>query len=255
MHLLNNHYVVVNNQRYYCKLDKEEKKKELIVEYLAKIVNINCAHYEYVNYNGHHYYLSEDLHTKGDFMTAFEVGLEVEEIYLYKIWDFIEDYYPQYAENLMKEYIKAFLFCFFILNSDFHSGNWGILMDDNLDRHLYILDNDLSFDDTIHHYITSEFYEGSPDIKYFFSNTIIEENMKNLDLFIKTSSQEFIDELIDMYEKLSPEVFIQVLDTIKNKYGLKDSYYTKFVTLYEANYQAISELLKSHHLVDVLSLK
>ncbi len=251
----NNSFIVKNGKRYYCKMDKYSRKKELIVERLAKLVNINCAHYEYMKYEGFHYYLSEDLSNKGDFVTGFDIGLELEEIYLYHIWDFFESYYPNFSVKLMRQYIRAYLFCFFVLNSDFHCGNWGVVMDDSLDRNLYIFDNELSFDEVDHNYITCEFYEGKAEYQHRLDSSSIEENMKNIDLFIKVSDEDSINELVQMYETLTPEVFLNVLCEVEKEYGISKAYKKEYYNLYVQNYEAIGALLKKYNLVDCLVLK
>ena len=251
----NNRFIVQNGKRYYCKMDKFSRKVELIVERLAKLVDINCAHYEYTNYEGFNYYLSEDLSSLGDFVTGFDIGLELEEIYLYNIWDFFECYYPKFSVKLMQQYIRAYLFGFFVLNSDFHCGNWDILMDDNLDRNLYIFDNELSFDNTSHHYITCEFYEGKPEYHHELKASAIQENMKNLSLFIEVSDEDSVQEIVKMYEILTPEVFNSVLNDVEKHYGLKSSRRLEYYDLYVKNYEAIGTVLKKYNLVDCLVLK
>ena len=249
------HYIEVNNKNYFVKKDDNNDKHELIVERLANLVGIRCAHYYYREINGVGYYLSEDLSSNGIFLTADNLGLSRQTYSLYSIWSFFERKYPNECQKLMNEFIKIYLFNFFVLNSDLHSGNWGVLKDKNGNNSLYIIDNELSFNTEYGIYITSDIFERKDEEEYDNYGFSLIENLKELDKFIKVSDKNSIEVLLELFERLTPENLNLILEFINQLYGLTREQMDELIKLYQRNYDGIFRLLKSHNLVDDMVLK
>ena len=255
MALGNNAFVFINGQKYYIKKDTFDDKHELIAERLAILANINCAHYIYQKKNGVGYYLSKDLSNNGDFFPADVLGLSRQSYSLYSVWNFFEKKYPKDCQKLMNEFIRIYIFNFFIMNSDLHSGNWGVLKDRNGNNSLYIIDNELSFNTEYGIYITSDIFERKGEEEYDNYGFSLIENLKELDKFIKVSDKNSISALLELFERLTPENFNLILEFINQLYGLTGEQMDDLIKLYQRNYDGIFRLLKSHNLVDDMVLK
>ena len=245
----NKAYVFINGKKFFIKKDRYHNKYEIIVEKLANIAGVNCAKYHYsVKSNS---YLSEDLNFLGDFKTAKELGLSIFENHLYKIWDFFEEKYPKESSKLMKEFIKVYLFNFFIVNPDLHSGNWGIVTNNDGTHSVYIFDNEYSFDDENCTCLTAELDD---DFGYINCD-ILKNNIKELEYFLSVSSRESIELFINMFLKLTPDVFKMVILETGEDYGLSKNKINSLNRYYTTNYKLIKDALKKFDLVDDFSLK
>ncbi len=249
------YYIEVNNKNYFVKKDTYNDKHELIVERLANLVGIRCAHYYYREINGVGYYLSKDLSSNGIFFTADMLGLSRQSYSLYSVWDFFEKKYSDECSKLMSEFIRIYLFNFFTMNSDLHSGNWGILKNKNGNNSLYIIDNELSFNTEYGIYITSEIFERKDEEDYDNYGFSLIENLKELEKFIKVSDKDSIGMLLELFNKLTPERFNIILGFIHQQYGLTKEQIDSLSELYKVNYDGIFHLLKFHNLVDDMVLK
>ena len=213
-------FIILKNKRYYCKsVNSNYFGLEFVNNKLASEVGIKPAKY-YVAFNRSAYYLSEDLNDldgSHTFKTASHYGIrhytDGEDDYnsLYDIWNSLEKYFPNDISKLMQGVVKIYLYDIFTLNLDRFELNWGIRFnkDGSIDG-AYILDNDVTFFGKNNAMMTAKFfedeekkYEVNIDAKHI--SEVINQNMQNLEIFIKTSSEEFYTLLLDMYEKLTPE--------------------------------------------------
>lgn len=255
MRTKSNSFIVVDGRKYYVKKDEKGDKYELIVEKLAHIASVNCAHYYYKYVGNVGYYISDDIASDGKFITASDLGLGEDVYQLYEIWDFLEKHFPYDSASLMSDFVLVYLFNFFIINSDLHSGNWGIKTDQDGHHELYIFDNEYSFNTNACHYVTAEFFEYPDEFFHNYDVFPVTENMKNLRHFIKTSDQLSNEVLVSLYELLDPPTFMHVLTEVDQEYGIKREEFRALKWLYETNYKEIGNLLREYKLIDGLVLK
>ena len=242
-------FVSLRGITYYIKLE-EAIDVELIVEKAAQLVGINTAHYEIVNINGNYYYLSESLSNKGEIQEAYKViGFDYDREFsvgsLYYVWNKIQNKFPQKCEYLMKQIVKIFLFDILLMEDDRNNSNWCFISSGE-DIDVWIFDNEYSL-------VTSKdsaqisslpYYVDDIDAEYvsiYASN--IEKNMVNLDYFLNTSSDEFIDLLRSMYAILTPEVIAGIINGIEKENNRINSDKDKYIESYRRNYQEIGNLL------------
>ena len=232
--------IEIDQKKYYYKpVLRHVEGVELLIEKLANLVDINCAHYERIEIEGMPYMLSEDIAKNKVFKTANEV-IDTNSVTgsLYDIWNTLEKKYPNDIEWIMNEIVKIYIFDILILQSDRSLGNWGILFDgDRVDK-VYILDNEYSFDGLSPVILNSHYGDelnDKKDDKYL-------NNMKNLENFLNYSDPEFILLFKKIYNILTPDVvkkcMVEVELNVGNNYRLnREMFYT-----YVSNYYEIANL-------------
>ena len=229
----------INGIKYYFKLIPSLSKGiELVVENLAKLVDIKSAHYEMVTINGLSYYLCEDVAGKDEFFTAYDLGFF--EYGLYDIWHELELRYPDKSEFLMQEIVKIYIFDILLLNNDRNYGNYGFKFVNGKIEDVYIYDNGDVFSND-QETLTSKFEFGdqlNSKVNLDFKEGL-KENIEDLDYFLQTSSSEYYDLFKRMYDKLTPEVIKGELDKIEINYQSK----IDMLNIYKENYALIKELL------------
>lgn len=243
----NNHGCIeVNGINYYFKLSpKSYRGIEATVEKLAKMVGLKCAHYEYVTIGEYDYCLSEDLSDGGMFYTAD--ALHVYDDSLYGIWEFIDDHFPDRSIYLMNQIVKIYLFDILIMNSDRNASNYGFKFWGDKDGEfddIYIFDNELSFE--AEGVVLSSKFSCSDKLREPTSIKDIpagnEKIVEELDYFLETSSEEFYNMFLEMYNILTPEV----VEAELKKYNSKFDIY--LMRAYKENYEIIGKLLKKRGL-------
>ena len=236
--------IVIKDKTYYFKPVKTNNYAylELVLEKLAKFINMNTAHYDLINIDGRYYYLSEELK---NFRTSNV--LKISDINLYEIWSCLENKYGEYTENIMYEIVKMYIFDLLLLAPDRHSCNWGII-----DNNLYIIDNENSFCTTSCSSISSKHSIFDKLNNHFnpsfYINTIIENNLEELEYFLATSSQEFIELFYEIYDKLNPFVIKSVFNNIELEYNIDIPFKDSNLNLYIDYYTLIGELLNTRGL-------
>ena len=178
--------IEIDNHKYFYK--PNDAYVEILMEKIADLFNLNHASYYTININNFPYYFSEDLNSKGKFITAYEAGLESSR--LEDIIDFVIKKFPNDYEKLINDITKMFFMDLLILNIDRSNNNWGFLInDDNVD--MYILDNDLSF---------------------IYSNSVF----TTLDNNVGTDSLLEIKNVFDTFSKEDLELFDEMFNILDN---------------------------------------
>lgn len=219
---------------------------EIIAEKMARIAGINCAHYEVVKINDRGYFLSEDLNCLGSFIS----GEELEESYipekfachpnsLYRWWEIFDYFYNKKSNQLISELVKIYLFDIILRSSDRNSGNWGVLRSRE-GEHIYILDNEHILISSLSSIKSSYEYESQLN-----GDATLEENLQDLDYFLKTSSSESIDVLKELMELLTPDAFMGVLEDVEKEQNDIIFNKDKLVSIYKDNYEKIRSLIES----------
>ena len=150
----------------------------------------------------------------------------------------------------MFEIVKIYLFDIFIMNSDHNLGNFGFLYKNNEIQDIYILDNEFAFDDNEPVIISSKFDSGDELNKKVKLNTrdYNRDNLEELEYFLATSSSEFIDLFISMYNILTPEVvkntYLNILESNNEDISKIDNIMYK----YRINYKVMGELINKRNI-------
>ena len=246
-----------NGINYYFKKDKcmENAFLELVVEQMAKLVGIKCAHYERTEvYGAYYYYLSEDLNTLGEFKLACEVlGNNQENNSLYGIWANIEALYPQNTPFIMQEIIKIYFFDLLMMNWDRKLTNWGFIFLDENSFYPVIFDNDYSFNLNMGSRLTSK--NACSDKlnshlpihnRYFmsyFENGILKKNLEDLEYFLVTSSSEFNEMVKGIYEMLTPKALKGIFTDLERSEQIEIPSKDNYLDMYARNYKAIGDII------------
>lgn len=231
-----NGVIVINNKKYFFKLiPKLNYGIEIVIEKLANLVNIKCAHYEIVNINGLNYYLSEDI--GNNFIKADSLNINSNNIYDIESY-LIHNYYER-KDYLIYELIKIFFFDILVLNSDRNLENWGILFNGQTPEDIYILDNSSSFelnDPVLQARKNGVLYEES-DIKNIPYE--LEKGIRELNYFLQDASSDIILLLEEMYNILTPETIIEIFQECDLDYKTK----MDMINIYKENYYLAGRLL------------
>lgn len=231
----------IDGKRYFIKeINDYTDGIELVVERLANLVGINCAHYDRVINNGHRYYLTEEIK---NYMSAETFTMYKEN--LNDILDYINSNYPNKSAVIIDQIIKIFLFDIIILNGDRNSHNWGFsTRDDDVD--VYILDNSCAFYGE--EKVKLGLKEASYEIKIGLNDPVISQNVEELIYLLDTSSELYSDMFIDMLGVLTPENLKSTFDEVEEKYQLKIVHKDKLIEKYTNNYEIICNLFHLHTL-------
>ena len=147
----------------------------------------------------------------------------------------------------MFEVVKMYLFDLLLLAPDRHSCNWGLK-----NSNLYILDNENSFCSTSCSPISSKYDMFDKLNSYFnpsfYINTIIKNNLEELEYFLATSSQEFIELFYEMYDKLNPNVLKSIFNNVELEYNIDIAFKDSNLDLYIDYYTLIDELIHARGL-------
>lgn len=241
--------IISNNQKYYYKPSpKHLDGLELVVEDLASLVDIKCAHYERIVVDNTPYVVSTDIAGDKTFKTAAQLLSNYFKDNnvtgsLYVIWHFLEEKYPQDIKYIMNELLKIYIFDIIILGSDRSFGNWGLLFDSGRVTDVYILDNEYSFDNEI-----SVVLDARLDIINDKTLDAISQNMKNLEYFFNTSSSEFMNIFYNMYNTLNPDTVKSCFENVEDDIGDNFRFNRELFYNYLQNYDAIGKLLNKRGL-------
>ena len=255
----------INGKRYFFK-KIELDANELVMERLAKAVDIKCAHYERITVNDNIFYLSDDIADNIDDFTIDENGrprgngfvsfneLVNGEHQITDIWIEIEQLLPGYEKKIIYEIIKIYLFDILTLNDDRQEANFGINFVNGVPIDVYILDNELALSPIMPTYLKADFFDkpNYDEINEKFLteynddeiiDNVIAYNLQELEVFLNVSSQEFIDLFIEMYDTLTPDLLISIYDELEKKYNTTFENKQANIDLYTLNYEMIGKLL------------
>mgnify|MGYP004557455335 FL=1 len=155
----------------------------------------------------------------------------------------------------MYDLIKVFIFDIFLLNGDRHLGNF-IVLNENEKHKLFIYDNDNVFEDAFRVLLNAKMNSDDRLEKYssisLGGNTTLsmEKNIEILEYFLATSSKEFSNLVVDIYNKLTPEVVEAVFSEVEKEENITFDEKEYNMKLYRENYRMITELLVERGLID-----
>lgn len=249
-------FIEIDGIEYFCKY-VEGGGIELVANKLARLISINCSKDYLVNINGELYYLSYSFYNLGNFKRGdeFNVKNSLKSNSLYNLWLSFEDEYPDECEKLMYDLIKVFIFDIFLLNGDRHLGNF-IVLNENEKHKLFIYDNDNVFEDAFRVLLNAKMNSDDRLEKYssisLGGNTTLsmEKNIEILEYFLATSSKEFSNLVVDIYNKLTPEVVEAVFSEVEKEENITFDEKEYNMKLYRENYRMITELLVERGLID-----
>lgn len=248
-----------NEQYYYKMLSLDYAINELIVSKLAKQINLTAPKIHICYHDGCYYVLSYDMANYGTFRLASDYSINyfkdpINSAYnidwnytsLYKIWGNFEYNFGPSIE-LMEEVIKMYLFDLFINSSDRHGDNWGIITNDQGERHVAIIDNEIAFDNRHVSLLTSQFdtKEYTKDVDKINEVIILQKEITH---FLKESSEEFWDLFANMLDILTVDNFKKVLNEVEKEFILTDNgtrpikikNKKKLINCYQITYSALN---------------
>lgn len=221
-------FLEYKNQRLFFK-EASHDGIEMVVEKICKLVDINCANYVEVNYDGKKYYISKDI---GNFHSGHDLGLNY---YTNNIDDILEEFHRKYKEYDI-DIVRMFLYRVYFLdilitNIDRTNGNWGIKTKGNFS--CYILDNEAAFWKPIdnikeRNFLTSLREEGTSydDLENFLS-----------------IHPEFSHIFLSMYSELSPIKIAEIFREVELESGISIEDKEEKINMYIDNYDKIGKVI------------
>lgn len=220
----------IEGVNYYFKKDPDFA--EILGEELAKIIGLECAHYEPIIIDGINYVASLDLNNTDKFNLFVSYIKEGCLFNLYSIWNPLEENFKD-VTKLMESVTLMYIFDLLFMNCDRHFENFGVL--ENNPEQLIILDNGLIFDEYLPPTISSIYGEDDQLNSYY-----------DLENYLNDSSEEFIETFIKIFDSLPPERFNEVLEEVEKKRNIKLNKKIKWQFLYRTNYEKIKEIIEKY---------
>ncbi len=231
-----------NGRKYYYKPNRHNI--ELVIEIIAKRLNIKTANYTSHNIMGVPYYFSEDLNLKGEFITAEKLGLEGE--CLPEAFDLFNKKYPEYFNSLSHDLTKVYIMDIILMNPDRNNENWGIITTNNIPR-ICILDNELSFSLPAIS-LSSKRKEPYYIRKYFEDVSFSEDAYSDIKYFLENYSYHSIATFKVLLGMLTPEYIISLFDYVEKEYEVRIKDRDLFIKKYKEHYHRLQEILKEQTL-------
>ena len=245
--------VILNGKRYYFKI-VEDEGHELVGDKLANICGINTTSDKIVLVNNEYYYLSYDLNNDGVYKDAGNMGIT--SLNLYDIWIMLEQTYPESSKKLMEQLIRIFIFDSILMFDDRHMFNFGVLSKGKK-KDFYILDNEMILNGFYDLFLKAKFSSEDKLDKYTDLDLAFDDvpdNMKsNLEMFeyfIATLGSEQYHLVLDIYNKLTPEVVEAVFSEVEKEENITFDEKEYNMKLYRENYRMITELLVERGLIN-----
>ena len=233
--------IVVDNEKYFFK-KADNRLMELVVERLAKIVNLHSAHYEIVEINGELFYFSKDLSMIDEYKSAYDLFGEVDTIP--DIRRLIERDEPVLLDYLSFEVVKMYLFDLIVMNYDRNSSNWGIrFARQGID--LCIIDNDLSFTLPM---CTISARNKVPYMmrKYVEDDSLINDSYREIQFFLENYYDLYIELFYLMFNRLTPSVVAQVMKEVEEETTRKIEEKDKMLKDFENHYGSLSYFIDKY---------
>lgn len=248
----------IDNKWYYVKKNRNDyvfPYSEIVAEKIARLLNINCAHYEFVKIdNGLYsrdYYFSESLSELGNARSMLDIEDEIfltnhayinykdgpSKASLYEIWSELELIFGD-CLDLMQDVTKIYLFDIMFLCSDRHPENL-FIVDEQGQKKAYLIDNEFFWKKRP--YLSSDY------TNQFFTNNIKENYeelaLKDLNSFLSTSSNAYIELFKDMLNKATPEAIKEVLLEVETLINDELIWKDEFLEEYQIYYEQMQNLL------------
>jgi hypothetical protein len=209
--------VSIDNKVYYYK--RNDAYVEILAERIADFFNLHHVEYIPITHNNLKYYLSEDLNSKGQFNTAYDLGIETYNFN--EILEFIKKRYND--DSIIEDLYKMFFMDLMILNIDRNNDNYGFLTKDGKTT-LYVLDHGCCFIDNS---CLLTCIPDKPD-----NSSLLE-----IDNIFRSFDNEHIDMFINMYKSLDVETFKELISQtekiIKKELPYKKYYISRYESLRE----------------------
>lgn len=244
-------FIELDGEEYYAKFIGDELN-QIIGNELAYYCDINCVTDKVVRSDDDYFYLSYSLHNLGIYESGSSLGLT--SLNLYEIWLKLEEIYPKDVEKLMRQLIRIFVFDSLLMYGDRHLDNFGILSK-NKKVNLYILDNEYMFCDIsvgrLNPYMIGSVNYSKSD-EDFLEKEIFKENYQRFATLISSTSNEFYEDIKDIYYKLTPEVVKDKLFEMMDRYPdlIRVETIIDRINMYEENYKIITKILEERGLIN-----
>ena len=130
------------------------------------------------------------------------------------------------------------------------------MLNENEKHKLFIYDNDNVFEDAFRVLLNAKMNSDDRLEKYssisLGGNTTLsmEKNIEILEYFLATSSKEFSNLVVDIYNKLTPGVVEAVFSEVEKEENITFDEKEYNMKLYRENYRMITELLVERGLID-----
>lgn len=206
---------------YVNSVDVSRFVYEKILEKLAAIFGLTCAHYHLVDVGRNDENLvviSEDLNKDGKLYEMSTFIKEDEEsitsdaaearidFSMYSLWHAVESRFSFSFKNVV-EIVKAYILDILCNNSDRNFTNIGLLVKQNGERHVTLLDNEYTFDKSTNRMkLTSE-----------YAALLLPSAENDLKHFLKESNVEFIDLFLYYFDLVTPELLKSIIEEIKEE--------------------------------------
>ncbi len=209
--------VLLNGKVYYYK--RNDAYVEILGERIADFFNLHHACYTPITYNGLNYYLSEDLNSKGEFKTGFDIGFES-----YDFNKLLELVQRRFNDNsIINDLYKMYFMDLMILNIDRNSDNYGFLTNQDKTT-LYILDHGSCFLDYTC-LLTS--IQNKPD----------KSSLLEIDHILRNFDNEHYNMFLEMYKSLDLDTLKKLIQEsesiIERELPFKDHYLDRYESLRE----------------------
>ena len=208
--------------------------EELVAEEVAKFLNIETLHFERGIYKGKEVIFSrrffnyeEDFIPGDDILEEYHSYLKThlskdndnkEKIAmnylnnLTDIWGALElkfglrEGFEKDIETIMEKLVKIFCFDLLMGNYDRGANNWGVIVGNQGVRLAPMFDNAFSL--TFSTYDISPEYTERTDLNHY------------LERFFQTSSSEFVEIFYEMYDKLTLDKLLEIIDLVERERGI-----------------------------------
>ena len=219
-------------KHYYVK-PMIDNYTEVVMEKLANIIHLNCAHYDVKNIRGNSFYYSSDLNEGYIFVPAESLGINTNN--LNDIIEVFKSFFGEEADKFNIDLIKMYAFDILTLNPDRTNKNYGTLNAKHY-KELVILDNSACLYEKIPAQIKA--CGKKKRIEYDVSATY--QNIEDLDYFLNNYKKKYTDIFFQVYNTLTPDVFVSVVSEIKE---IPIEAKREMIRLYKCNYEQITNYI------------
>lgn len=213
-------------------ISKEDGIKELIGPYFGKIMNLVVPENHLIFLNDTLYVLSEDLNNLGSFISASKkFNLAKEDITLLECWNLLEEN-EIYDSTEVFDIVKIYMFDILFKNTDRRLDNLGFIQNGKKEK-VVMFDFDYILDDE---WNTAFLHTSENDFK---------DATADFEVFLKESSEEYINLFMHYFNMFTPVYFEEVLDKLMKENNLEDEFVKdNLINEYSKNYLRIANLLE-----------
>ncbi len=275
----NTFWILSSNNHNKLALYKENNYQsgsyaELIAEEIANILEFPCAHYDLATFNSQSGVISYNFDKKNKYLSGFDIiadfyeknlenDMEKSELYginyyndtiddvsdklnnLEDIWFILDESLkghpdkPYIVSNIVNGLVNKLIFDVLTVNIDGHSENWGIIgtkaspLFDN--SHILNLHRDISE--------KKSNLQDKP-LAFVVDNSTIKKTLEVLEHFLKISSSEYKDMVIDKVNKLENNIdFIPAIIEKRTEHEMPSGIKEYFLTTMHSHLDKVNEVI------------